>query len=878
MIFLELINNLALLALIAIFSGYFNEQCPGEKRVAALHGVLFGFACIIGMTCPVEMAPGVIYDGRSVMLSLCGLFFGPLAVTIAVAMALSCRLMQSGVGMLSGVLLIISSALIGLIFRYKQPETKHDPSAARLLVMGLTVNVFMVLLMLLLPPDIGKEVFRKITLPAIIIYPLATLLVGKVLSDHLSRTRLFKQLEDSEANLGQLVKNAPVGIFTTTHDGHFIGLNDAMARILGYDNARQVLSDNPNISTRFYEVPERRAELVKKLTEDGQIKSFEMEFVSLDQRRIWISLNARTISQGDNKPFLIEGFMIDVTARKQREMETLRNANRMSVLLRILSKPFSNVQELLDYTLEETLQLTKSKIGYIFYYNEVRRQLTLKSESTDVAKECTVVAPKIVYDLDNTGIWGEAVRQRKPIFINDFASFNPLKKGIPDGHVKIKTFLTVPIFQDDQIVATVGIANKEEAYEAEDVIQIQILFGSVWKEVARRKAEEAHTLLSGQLQQAQKMEAVGRLAGGIAHDFNNILQAMLGYSELLKEDFSKDKEASDILREVISEGRRAANLTNQLLAFASKQAINPRVLNINEAITNLLKMLKRLIGENIDLQWEPGENICLVKIDLSQLDQIMANLAVNARDAINGVGTLRVETDNAYLDEKYCAETIGTVCGNYVMLTFCDNGCGMDTEIAKHIFEPFFTTKERGKGTGLGLATVYGIVQQNGGHISVKTKPQKGTTFRIYLPAYFDDENIEIQKVRKVEVPPVGTETVMVVDDEEPMLRSIQLIMQSLGYKVLSALGSERAAAVSQAYDGEINLLLTDVVMPKHSGRDLHKIILAQRPDIKCIYMSGYTADIIANHGVLEEGLNFIQKPFSRIDLAVKIREVLSQK
>lgn len=374
------------------------------------------------------------------------------------------------------------------------------------------------------------------------------------------------------------------------------------------------------------------------------------------------------------------------------------------------------------------------------------------------------------------------------------------------------------------------------------------------------------------------MEAVGRLAGGIAHDFNNILQAMLGYSELLKENFSKDKEAEDILGEVISEGRRAADLTNQLLAFARKQAINPRVININEAITNLLKMLKRLIGEDIELRWTPGENICLVKIDLSQLDQIMANLAVNARDAISGGGTLTVDTANAYLDEDYCSKNIGAACGNYVMLSVADDGCGMDAVTLEHIFEPFFTTKERGKGTGLGLATVYGIVKQNGGHISVDTEPRKGTCFRIYLPAYFDDTGTGIQNTRKVDTPPMGSETVMVVDDEEPMLRSVQLILQSLGYKVLAALGSEKAAALSQSYDGDIHLLLTDVVMPKHSGRELQKMILAQRPGIKCIYMSGYTADIIADCGVLEEGVNFISKPFSRLDLAVKIREILSQK
>jgi len=1009
MIFLDIINNLALLALIAIFSGYFNEQCPGEKRVAALHGLLFGFACVVGMTCPVTVAPGLFYDGRSVMLSLCGLFFGPLAAAIAAAMALVCRILQGGIGMVHGIPVIVSSALLGLAFRHREPGRRHAPSAARLLALGVTVHVLMVVFMLPLPAAVLKDNFWEIALTVLIAYPIVTILVGKVLSDHLSRARLLRQaqeseerfrmsvysigdgliitdtdgnvthmnpvaqqltgwteaeaegrpcdevfnivnetsrktvespvrrvlqegvvaglanhtlliardgrerpvadsgapirhadgnvagvvlvfrdqteardaaklIEDNEAKLRHLVQNAPIGVFTTTTEGHFVDLNDAMATIMGYDNARQLLKDNPNIGQQFYVVPERRQEFVNRLTEEGQVQLFEAELINRNQRRVWISLNARAVLQDENRPFLIEGFAVDVTERKRREIEALRNTNRTSVLLKILGRPVSSVQELLDYALEEILLLTKSELGYIYHYNEDRRQFTLNSWSKGVLQECAVIAPKTVYALDKTGIWGEVVRQRKPIIVNDFTALNPLKKGTPEGHVKIRTFLAAPVFQDDRIVGTVGVANKEGGYDGEDVVQIQLLTGSVWKEVARKKAEERQNTLSGQLQQAQKMEAVGRLAGGIAHDFNNILQAMLGYSELLKENFSKDKEAEDILGEVISEGRRAADLTNQLLAFARKQAINPRVININEAITNLLKMLKRLIGEDIELRWTPGENICLVKIDLSQLDQIMANLAVNARDAISGGGTLTVDTANAYLDEDYCSKNIGAACGNYVMLSVADDGCGMDAVTLEHIFEPFFTTKERGKGTGLGLATVYGIVKQNGGHISVSTEPRKGTCFRIYLPAYFDDTGTGIQNTRKVDTPPMGSETVMVVDDEEPMLRSVQLILQSLGYKVLAALGSEKAAALSQSYDGDIHLLLTDVVMPKHSGRELQKMILAQRPGIKCIYMSGYTADIIADCGVLEEGVNFISKPFSRLDLAVKIREILSQK
>ncbi len=391
---------------------------------------------------------------------------------------------------------------------------------------------------------------------------------------------------------------------------------------------------------------------------------------------------------------------------------------------------------------------------------------------------------------------------------------------------------------------------------------------------ARKRAEIQHDKLEVQLRQAQKMEAVGRLAGGVAHDFNNMLQIILGCTELVMNATAADDPRRDDLTEAISAARRSADLTRQLLAFARKQTISPRVLDLNDAVDDILKMLRRLIGEDIDLLWQPAAGLWLVNLDPSQLDQILANLAINARDAIAGVGKLTIETGKAEIDEAYCQAHPDAIPGAYVMLAVSDTGCGMDKETQARIFEPFFTTKELGKGTGLGLATVYGIVRQNNGFITVYSEPGKGTTFGIYLPrhAALADETETAPRPANIAT---GTETVLLAEDEAPLLYLARRTLEGLGYTVLAAAGPGEALRLAAEFPGEIHLLLTDVVMPGMSGRDLRDRLSATRPAMKCLFMSGYTANAIAHRGVLDKGLHFLQKPFSRQVFATKLREVL---
>ncbi|MBI5589978.1 MAG: response regulator [Deltaproteobacteria bacterium] len=382
--------------------------------------------------------------------------------------------------------------------------------------------------------------------------------------------------------------------------------------------------------------------------------------------------------------------------------------------------------------------------------------------------------------------------------------------------------------------------------------------------------------LAAQFQQAQKMESIGRLAGGVAHDFNNMLNVILGYVELAMEKVAPEDSLQEDLKEIASAGRRSVEITRQLLAFARKQTISPQVIDVNETVESMLKMLRRLIGENIELAWLSGADPWPVFMDPSQVDQILANLCVNARDAIADVGKVTIETENVNLDEAYCAENAGIAPGDFVLLAVSDTGFGMDRETRDKIFEPFFTTKGLGKGTGLGLATVYGIVKQNNGFIDVYSEPGVGTTFKIYLPRH-PEEIAVTPETRMPEIPIGHGETILVVEDEAPVLALARTILENAGYTVLTADTPDEAIRLAGEHTGRIHLLITDVIMPEMNGRNLAARLQESLPAMKCLFMSGYTADAIAHPGVLEPGIHFLQKPFSVGKLAARVRELLQE-
>lgn len=389
----------------------------------------------------------------------------------------------------------------------------------------------------------------------------------------------------------------------------------------------------------------------------------------------------------------------------------------------------------------------------------------------------------------------------------------------------------------------------------------------------RLNANSEREKLEAQLIQSQKMESVGRLAGGVAHDFNNMLSVILGYSELIKTKVDPGDPVQRELEQIQKAARRSREITQQLLAFSRKQVLEPKVLNINELIKSFENNLSRMIGEDISLTFFPSRNIENIEFDPIQIEQVLMNLAVNARDAMPAGGSLTFETANVSLDETYCREHLGFIPGNFVQISVSDNGIGMDAETVDHVFEPFFTTKEIGKGTGLGLSTVYGIVKQGGGFINVYSEPGGGSTFKIYIPVSTCEQ--ERLKVVENRGPVPGSETVFLVEDDEMVRKMIEMFLGKLGYTVLSVAGPEEALVVFANRQREVDLLITDVVMPKMNGKDLYKRLKSVRPDLKVLYMSGYTANVIVHHGVLDKGVQFISKPFNILALSEKIREAL---
>ncbi|MFC1523830.1 ATP-binding protein [Thermodesulfobacteriota bacterium] len=414
---------------------------------------------------------------------------------------------------------------------------------------------------------------------------------------------------------------------------------------------------------------------------------------------------------------------------------------------------------------------------------------------------------------------------------------------------------------DPRIVEVYGYPILDEFGEVRQLIEYNV-------DITERKH------LEEQLRQSQKLEAIGSLASGVAHDFNNLLMIIIGYGELVHANLPEDTQVKKDMKEIMLATEKASSLTQQLLAFSRKQVLEIKVLNLNSIVDDLMKMLNRLIGDDISLKVTRDPGLWNVKVDQGQIDQVLINLAVNARDAMSDGGSLDIETSNMKVNEEYARSHQGIKPGDYVMITITDTGSGMSREVQEKIFEPFFTTK--GHGTGLGLATVYGIVKQHGGSIYIYSEEGKGTSFKIYFPA--TQEEIEKKKITEEMDDLIGHETILVVEDEESILNVVCDILQRLSYHVLKASSGEEAIEISDSWEGKIDLLLTDVVMAGINGRQLSETLVAQRPDMKVIYMSGYPQSNIARRGVLEEGMNFLQKPIRPDKLVQKIRDVIDAK
>ncbi len=702
---LELIQNVAFLVALAVSLQILARRLAGRPMLYGLStGFLFGVAGIAGMMTPMHFAPGVIYDGRSIVLSLAGLFGGPAAGLLAGAVCAVYRAHLGGPGAVAGVGTILEATALGIALYFLRRRNEAWVGAARLWGFAFLVHVIMLLLQLLIP-NIGWEVLYRVGPTVLVFYPLGFLLIAQVFLDGERRRKAEEDLSASERKYRELVENANSIIIRMDSNGTILFFNEFAQRFFGYAE-NEIIGRNA-VGTI---VPESESSgrdlraLVRDITRNTDLYAInENENMRRDGERVWVAWTNREVvgANPDAPEFLCVGQ--DVTARKRAEMDR----DKMEV----------------------------------------------------------------------------------------------------------------------------------------------------------------------QLRQAQKMEAVGQLAGGIAHDFNNLLQVILGYMDFLKVDVRGNPDQEEAVEAVAQAAERAADLTRQLLAFSRRQIIQPVNLNLNDLISGVLKIIRRVIGENIDLQYVPGERLGTVHVDKGQMEQILMNLCVNARDAMPQGGTLTIETENVFIGRAYCLEHPWATEGRYVLLSVTDTGVGMDELTRAQAFEPFFTTKGLGEGTGLGLATVYGIVKQHNGLIHVYSEPDKGTSFKVYIPIV---ERHAEDVGTKVETRAAGgSETILVAEDEEGVRKVVCRILESAGYAVLEAAHGEEALRLFEAHADTIDMVLLDVIMPKVGGREVMDRIQAKNPEVRFLFSSGYSENAIHTNFVAKDGLRFIMKPYSKSSLLHAVRETL---
>jgi PAS domain S-box-containing protein len=528
----------------------------------------------------------------------------------------------------------------------------------------------------------------------------------------------------------------------------------------------------------------------------------------------------------------------------------------------------------------------------LLWFASLRRQVALKTrqlqKSTELQRAIIACTPVAFYSTDTRGLvmsWNSSTEKLFGYKSHEIIG-KPLPVIPPNQKQEIEV-LRENLMKSGEFS---GIQTTRQ-HKNGKIIPVYISMGPIYdenkkiigimsstKDISDKiKTHKERQKLQAQLLQAQKMEAIGQLAGGVAHDYNNMLSVIIGYTELSLEDLPEDNPLYDNLKEILTASRRSGRITKQLLAFARKQTINPKTLDLNEVVAGMLKMLSRLIGEDIRIIWQPGSDLGKVKIDPMQVDQILANLCINARDAISGVGEIAITTSNVELDETFCLQHNEVIPGHYVKLVVQDNGSGMDKETKSNIFLPFYTTKELNKGTGLGLSTVYGIVKQNNGYIYVASEPGQGTTFKIYLP-HSHNANTESISSPTINLASGNKETILLVEDEPSILKMTQRMLEKLNYQVLPASTPEQALSLARDNKASIILMVTDVIMPFMNGYELSLKIKEIVANLEVLYFSGYSANVIAEQGLLKKNVNFMEKPFTIKTLAEKVKKSLHQK
>lgn len=628
-------------------------------------------------------------------------------------------------------------------------------------------------------------------------------------------------LRQSEEKFRTIFNNAPIGIYRTSYGGRLLEANDTLARMLGYHDRLDMLASVKNLSTDIYPAPGERRRLLDALVKSPKGVRIEIEFKRRDGSPFHSVVNASLQMDQNGRPAYLDGSIEDITGLKaaESELRRLAAAVEQSGEMIVITDPGGHIQ----YVNRSFERIT----GYSREEAVGRRPGILKSgeHGDDFYRD-------MWQTISRGEIWnGRIVNRRK------------------DG----------TLFTENATISPVIDAA-----------------GQIVNYVAAKRDITHELALENEYRQMQKMEAIGQLTGGVAHDFNNMLQAINGYMDLALMEIPADHTVRGFLDESRKAGRRAANLVQQLLLFSRRKIMQPAVVDLNRAIADLLKMIERLIGEHIRIDWTPSGAPCVLRADVGMLDQLVINLCVNARDAMPKGGALSIETGHVAIDDAFCGRHAWARPGRFVLLSVRDTGCGMDRRTCDRIFEPFFTTKAEGKGTGLGLSTVYGIVQQHEGMIDVVSQPGAGTTFQVYIPLCRQDEAIAgDDRAREA---PGGTETLLIAEDDSAVRDLASAVLKRAGYTVLEARdGLEAVDIFGQAPD-DIALLLLDVVMPRLGGRAAFESIRRIKPDVATVFLSGYDESTLHTDFVLDDGLQLLQKPYTPNALLETVRKALDER
>jgi PAS domain S-box-containing protein len=649
--------------------------------------------------------------------------------------------------------------------------------------------------------------------------------------DVTSRKIAEEALRQAEEKYRRIFEDAMIGIFQVTPEGRPVSINRALARIHGYDSPEQLLAEVSNFGRQLFVDPDALQELGRVLEKDGLLHSAEFEIFSNDGSTKWVLANVRTVSDADGKVVLHEGTVEDITERRKGE-EFLREKAAMQEQLSMVLATVPGVvySFLMRADGSSAIPFASSRLRDIF-------DVAPDAIKLDASPALAMIHPDDLSHFQEAT--ADSLRRLRP-WHEEFRVNHP-KRGL----VWVK-----------------GDASPERQQD-----------GSVlWHGFLIDTTERKH--LESQLLQAQKMEAVGRLAGGVSHDFNNIMGIVLGYSDLIAETLSPSDLNLHRIMKIRDAALRATGLIRQLLAFSRLQVFAPTLMDLNVSITHLAEMLPRLLGEDIRLTLSLDRNLWTVKADPSQIDQVLLNLSVNARDAMPHGGKLVIETHNVELDESCSTMHPDVTLGPFAMICVSDTGTGISSEAMPRIFDPFFTTKEMGKGTGLGLSTVYGIVRQSGGFISVDTKVPGGTTFKIYLPRQCGMAPVAIPKRENARPKTVGSKRILLAEDDAALREIVSIQLEELGYTVLAASNGREALRMAEKQEGPIDLLLTDVVMPGMNGRQLADRLKQKIPALKVLFVSGYSGDVILREGSLEPGAYFVHKPITKMALDEKLRSI----